>query len=317
MRTGFDGSSRPSMKHFSEPIMPDVSKYEVIATPSVLEDRNWTGAPSATRDTDGNIWLAYRDRTKVKRGGELIISRSEDGVSFEDVKVIRQEDFAGRKVKSIERCSLFIDPWTGLFKLYMAIDQEFRNWVIVKLDDAESPEGFDASTAQVILARSGYGSDSKSVKDPFIMTVGRQYYMFYIGNSTRCELPHLATSVDGVNWKRFEGNPIMAGTGWHEFCLRIACVMPLAQGYAIFYEGASLNDHEKIYNIRTGLAFSPDLRTFTDLTPVEPIIQSPTPGKCWAVRYMDYVMLEDRVLFYYEAARPDDAFELRVSEVKL
>jgi hypothetical protein len=32
---------------------------------------------------------------------------------------------------------------------------------------------------------------------------------------------------------------------------------------------------------------------------------------------MDYVMLEDRVLFYYEAARPDDAFELRVSEVKL
>ena len=172
----------------------------------------------------------------------MIISRSEDGISFEEVKVIRQADFAGRKVKSIERCSLFIDPWTGLFKLYLAIDQEFRNWVIVKLDDVESPEGFDASTAQVVLARSGYGSDSKSVKDPFIMTVGRQYYMFYIGNSTRCELPHLATSVDGVNWKRFEGNPIMAGTGWHEFCLRIACVMPLAQGYAVFYEGASLNE---------------------------------------------------------------------------
>jgi len=210
-----------------------------------------------------------------------------------------------------------MDPWTGDFKLYMAVDQAFRNWVIYKLDDVKNPEKFDPTTAQTVLARSGYGSDSKSVKDPFVMLVGRQYYMFYIGNSTRAELPHMATSVDGVNWKRFEANPILAGIGWHEFCTRIACVMPLAQGYAVFYEGAALTDHEKVYNIRTGLAYSPDLRSFADVTPSEPILQSPTPGAHWALRYMDYVIMQDRVLFYYEAARPDNAYELRVSEVKL
>ncbi len=299
------------------PILPDLSKFKTIVPPPQPAPFNWTGAPSVLYDEQGTIWLTYRMRTREKRGGLMHVARSADGTSFETACTLKAEEFKIFEVTSIERASLVKDPWTGKFKLYVAVDKARGGWYILKLRDEENPSNFDAASAQIVLGPAGVGTDSRSVKDPHVLLVGRRYYMFYIGNSTRCELPHLATSVDGEHWLRFEGNPILPSFGWHDFCTRIAFVMPLRNGFSVFYEGAGLEDHERVTNIRTGLAFSTDLKEYVDLTPQAPILSSPTPGKWSAARYMDYVIVANRALFYYEATRPDDAFELRMSDVPL
>lgn len=316
------------MRHFMEPLIPNVSDYKTVVKPPRPKENYWVGAPSSISDGQ-NIWLTYRVRNPQQRGFELHIAKSKDGIFFEDVKVINKKDL---NAKSLERASMIKDPWTSKFKLFMSRDPSFSaadaqglSWQIVKLEDVQDPANFDPSTFEIIFPPLTMGGEKWWIrhpyvcitKDPYVLCVGRKFYMFFSTQGTMGEEPFLATSVDGENWKIEENNPVITKGYWHDYHTRISCVLPLDQGFLVYYEGANRKWYQPPYNIQVGLAVSLDMKEFTDVCTRGPLLFSPSGKKYRTLRYMDYVLLKDKILFYYEAARDDDAFELRVTSLEI
>jgi len=307
-------NDKPWLKHFSEPLIPDVSKYYRIASPPKPVEWYWVGAPSVILDENsGEYWLAYRVRNREKRGYEVHLVKSSNGVTFKTVKIFRKEE-AG--LISLERPALLKDPWSGKFRIYLSGNTK-DGWSIYRLDEVEDPVDFDISTIKVALTPSGHASEDRTVKDPYIFVLGRIYIMLYIGSGRMHEQVHLAFSSDGINWKKYEGNPVFKLGGWHNFSTRPMCVMPTNHGFYLYYGGSNAQWYEPVFNIQLGLAFTFDFQRFFDATPDSPLLQSPTSGKYGTLRYMDFILHEDKVFFYYEAARKDDANELRMTMCEL
>jgi len=340
--------SKPYEKIFAYPLVPDVSEYDVIARGPLREERQlaqipvgWSqnygiaGAPEALYDSDSDeFWLTYRVAADGPRICELHIAKSKDGKKFTDVNVWD---------KTVERSALLKDAKTGKFKLYLCTTHTFglgarrtetpvpvgrraggdNFWVICKLDDVEDPRDFDIETMRVVLQPSTSGMDWNYVKDPYIVAVGNRFYMYYIGKD-RYEQCFLATSTDGEKWERHPTNPVLSQGGWHDFYTRPGCLVPAGNLFLFYYEGSSKEWIAPVYNIATGLAITFDLERIIDVTPDAPILTSSTPGPTpggdginITLRYMDALLLEDRILFYYEAATKEGCNELRVTEVPL
>jgi hypothetical protein len=341
--------SRPYEKIFASPLIPDVTKYEVIArgpervqkelgkrVPVGWCDRHGiAGSPSAMYDANtGEFWLTYRAAADGPRICELHLARSRDGKKFTDVKSWNITN---------ERSCLLKDPRTGKFKLYFCTPQNFglgarkleppvpvgrgggadSSWVICKLDDVDNPEHFQLETARIVLQPTPSGADWFYAKDPYVVAVGSRFYMYYIGRG-KYEQCCLATSLDGEKWVQYQANPVLAQGGWHNFYTRPGCIIPAGNHYFFYYEGSNREWVAPVYNIATGLAITTDLEHIVDITPDAPILKSPTPGPTpwgggpnFTLRYMDAVVLDDRVLFYYEAATEEGCNELRVTETPL
>lgn len=307
-----------------QPLIPKVSNYKTIVKSKKSRENYWVGAPSVVKDFGKNIWLTYRVREPKERGTEVRICKSKDGYHFETVKVIKKEEV---NAKSLERSSLIQDPRSGMFKLFLSPDPNYDvadpqalGWHIVKLEDVSHPQEFDPESAKVVISPSGVGTESGPVKDPYVINIGWKYYMFYTAKDGGGEQAHLATSIDGDNWsKKVDLNPVISRGGWHNFHTRAACVLPVNNGLVIYYEGTNRQWYQPMYNVLTGVATSLDLKEFTDVTPDEPLLSSPTKSSdklthgYQTLRYMDYVQLKNKLLFYYEAACEDGSFELRVT----
>jgi len=308
-------------KNWLSPLIPDLSKYDVVAEPPKPVEDFWAGAPSVIEDSKGVIWLAYRKGIMENsvRKSDLYLARSEDGINFETIHEWKAESFGCIRT---ERASFLVDPWTKQFKLYITRDAlekppgtpEFQ-WDIAKLADVDSPAKFDISTVVGVLGPSGSGSDGRDVKDPYVFTLGNKYYMFYIAAGKTHEQCHMATSDDGILWRRHTDNPILRHGAWHDFFVRPSFVLPQTMGAIVYYEGSNKQWYGPVFNVQTGFAITFDFQNFYDITISGPVLSSPTQGKYGTCRYMDCIVQKNRVLFYYEAARPDDAFELRVTEI--
>lgn len=304
------------------PPIPDLREYDVVLEPERNECDWWAGAPSVAMGSDGTVWLACRMREaespRGERGYAVWLLRSKDAYDFEHVHSIHRDELG---TVSVERPALVNDPLTGRFKLYLcrAGKPQPGGWRVDKLDDVDDPGQFDPATARPAVTAPAFSEAGRGVKDPFVINIGGIYYMYviaygFIGGSR--ELPYLFTSVDGERWI-YRGGPVLRSAGWHDFFTRPAFVMPLGGTYAFYYEGSSSEWFDPPYNIRGGIAVTADLHTATDLTPDAPLFASPTPGRYQTARYTDCVCLRDRVIFYYEAARPNDSFELRATTVML
>jgi len=289
------------------------SSYHVVLEPDQNTPEWWAGAPSVVRAPDGAFYLAARMREgnspKGKRGYEVRILKSEDGIHFTPVHHITREA-AG--VPGFERPALLIDPATGKFRLYGCAGLE-GGWAILKWDDADAPERFDPASARPIL-RVTYPQDGfarvTGYKDPVVFVDHGAWHMFVIGCDS-VERVHHFVSDDGETW-RPRPSPGMENTGWHNFFTRPASVVPMAFGHLFVYEGSNVAWRDPVYNIATGLAYTPDLDTFIDLTPDAPILKSTTPGDYHTWRYSCWLPVEDKVFVYFEAARPNNTNEIRL-----
>jgi len=297
-------------------IVKALSEYKVVLEPDEDTPEWWAGAPSVVRAADGTFYLAARMREGIslpgKRGYEIRILRSEDGRHFEAINSITREA-AG--VPVFERPALVVDPATGLFRLYGCSGLE-HGWTILKFDDVDDPASFDAATARPVLAAEHVDSNFARVtgyKDPVVFWDGDQWRMFVIGCDV-VERIHHFTSANGETWS--PAGRVLENAGWHNFFTRPASVLPLAVGYLFVYEGSSIDWHDPVYNIATGLAYSPDLETFVDLTPDEPILRSTTPGDYSTWRYSHWMRVGDEIFVYFEAARPNKTNEVRVGVFK-
>ena len=294
-------------------VVEALSRYEVVLEPDEDTPEWWAGAPSVVLTDDGTFYLAARMREgnspRGRRGYEVRILKSADGRRFEPVNHIRRED-AG--VSGFERPALVTDPKTGRFRLYGCSGFE-RGWAILKFDDADDPAEFDARSARPIISEDHPDDGFARVtgyKDPVVFWKRDRWHMFVIGTD-RVERIHHFTSDDGESWSR-ASRPVMENDGWHNFYTRPASVLPLAVGYLFVYEGSSVEWRDPVYNIATGLAYSPDLETFIDLTPDEPLLKSTTPGDYHTWRYSHWMRVKDEVFVYFEAARPNNTNEVRL-----
>lgn len=290
-----------------------------LIQPSEHEEGFWVGAPSV-HATGTGAYLAVRQRSPEDRGHTLLVYERTGTTAFEPVTRIQATDLG---VESIERPALLTDPASGEWKLYLSVDHGANEWTIQKLDDAPSPSDFDPSTARTVLQPRPGRSDSHTVKDPYVLHADGRYFMYYAGYDGRSEQAHLAMSPDGERWTRAEGNPVLGRQYWHDYHTRITCVVPDPDGagWIVFYDGSGSQDYRNTWNLRTGIATTSDLLTVVDVTTDGPAYatdrsdsRSPRARYC-TFRYVDVLDGGDEWTLFYEAAREDEAFELRQTTV--
>lgn len=293
--------------------------YSVVLRPDKPESEWWAGAPSVARGTDGAIWMACRMRSpeypRGLRGYEIRILRSADGEHFDVAHRIPHEEVP---IPGFERPALLADPKTGAFKLYACGPWRDGPWSIIKFDDAATPADFAPGSARpVIMPRAkAFERDVPPVeyKDPVILFAQGAYHCYVIGYVRRNERIFHFISPDGEQWEP-AGNPyepIMPLSGWHDFFVRPACVLPAGGGFLFVYEGSKTSWHDPVYNIATGLGFTFDLHHIIDLTPDSPMAVSTTPSDTFATfRYSSWLRHENDIWVYAEVACPDDTFEVR------
>jgi hypothetical protein len=295
-------------------VAAQLAEYCVVLEPDENTPEWWAGAPSVVRTEDGTFYLAARMREgnspKGRRGYEVRILKSCDGRAFETIHRIKRED-AG--VPGFERPALVQDPVTGQFKLYGCAGLD-AGWAILKWDDADTPAQFDPRSARPVVRverTHALSTGMEGFKDPVVFWDGGRWHMFVIGFD-RIERIHHFVSADGLAWEA-KPAPVMENDGWHNFYLRPASVVPMRFGYLFVYEGSHFSWHDPIYNIATGVAYTPDLETFIDLTPHAPLLTSTTPGDYHTWRYSHWLPVGNQVFVYFEAARPNNTNEIRLS----
>jgi len=307
------------MATYAQPPAFDPEAAETVFEPPAATEGNWIGAPCVHRH-DGTTYLALRERTPEERGRAVIIYHRTEGGSYEELCRLTATELG---VVSVERPSLLTDPVTGDLKLYLPVDHGSNEWTIQKLADVAEPTAFDPTTGRDVLRPSPGGTDRSTVKDPYIVTVGGRYYMFYAGSDGLSEQAHLATSVDGDIWERSPDNPVLPRQYWHDHHTRVNCVVPAsdAPAWLVLYGGSGLTDYGKTWNLRTGIAVSSDLERIVDTSPDGPHYVAPTADKRTGAdtfgtcRYFDILPTGDEWEVFAEVAREDGAFDLRHATV--
>ncbi len=300
-------------------------EYEVILEPDTIAPEWWAGAPSIVRDDRGTYWLAARMRTAESprglRGYELRILKSRDGIDFKPVLRINRDDIP---IPGFERPALLVDPTTKKFKLYGCGPFNEGPWGIFKFDDVSSPEKFDPKTAHLVIGPKAPAFDRDIVpheyKDPYILHADGAYHCYVTGYIRRNERLFHFTSDDGETWEPVGDfrQPMMDLTGWHDFFIRPASVLPLGVGYLFAYEGSSTTWHDPVYNVATGIGWTFDLHHIIDLTPEAPLAISATPNDAFATfRYSAWLLVDEEIRVYAEVARPDKAHEIRMIRLPL
>ena len=296
-------------------IVKAMADYTVVLEPDENTPEWWAGAPSVLLDDDGTFYMAVRMREgnspRGKRGYENRILKSTDGKKFEPIAHIMRDDVG---IPGFERPSLVKDPVSGKYRLYSCSGLE-KGWSIIKFDDADDPASFDPKAWKVVLEPQDTDNPEfaslKGFKDPSIFYHDGLWHMVLIAYDFVERAFHLV-SEDGEDWKFAPAKPIVDAGGWHTFYTRPACVLPLDVGFLLVYEGSNSQWVDPVYNIATGLAWSPDMRTFIDLTPDEPILKSTTPGLYHTWRYSHWLKVGDKIYVYFEAARPNKTNEIRL-----
>ena len=324
-------SAQTRPNHLTQPRVTDActsffkyfQSYDVILQPEKNEPEWWAGAPTVVRDEKGIFFLACRMRSpqypRGLRGYEIRILRSTDGIHFQKIKTIKREEIP---IPGFERPALLLDPKTKKFKLYVCGPWKSGHWGIIKLNDVDDLSKINPASAKPVILPipKSYDRDIMidEYKDPVIFHADGRYHCYVIGIIRRTERIYHFTSRDGEIWNPV-GNPyesVMDLTGWHDFYVRPASVLPLDKGYLFIYEGSRVSWHDPVYNIATGLAFSFDLDHISDLNPDSPSILSSTPGKHFSTfRYSRWLNVNDEIWIYAEVACPNDAFELRLFRI--
>ena len=317
-------------KHYGRALLFDPAEGQTVIAPAGEGPGHWAGAPSVLYDAaTSRFYLSYRvRRPRPVRGGECYIAESSDGVAFRTIWAARKEEFGSA---SVERFSL-TKGLAGKWLLYPCyVDPADGRWRIDVIE-ADGPSGFDAAARRPLLTAGDTASEG--IKDPWVMVVNGLYYML-CSYAVRVEVPAsererlhatadvyntgltlsstgLAVSGDGRSYQ-WLGDVFSPQPGaWDAYAARLGCLVPTAQGWVGYYDGSA--DVAGNYEERTGLVQTWDLRTFYRLSPAGPLLVSPHGSG--SLRYVDAVVFDDEILFYYEYCRPDGSHELRMNRVK-
>ncbi len=306
----------------------DPNNGTTILKPPGEGEGYWVGAPSILYDDDNSRFYLYYRRRKPRgmgRGYECGIAESTDGVNFNEVWTASKDCFGSI---SVERASL-VKTLEGKYRLYIGyVDPADNKWKIDMIE-AISFEKLDPDKKRLVLDPDV--CKVEGVKDPYIMIIGRKYYMFVsyaptpeiISNGLHdtadvfntgktSSNTGLALSSDGIDFE-WAGNLLSPPlSGWNAYAMRLSCILYMPPVFNVFYDGGA-NVGEN-YEEKTGLAITFDLMNFVNVSDKSPILVSPHSSR--SLRYMDAIKLGDYIYYYYEYAKPDGSHELRMNMVK-
>lgn len=306
----------------------DPNEGITILEPPGEGEGHWVGAPSILYDNDSNKFYLYHRRRKPRgmgRGYECGIAESTDGVNFNEIWTASKDYFGSI---SVERASL-VKTLEGKYRLYIGyVAPEDNKWKIDMLE-AISFEKLDPSKKKLVLDPEV--CKVEGVKDPYIIIIGRKYYMFVsyaptpqitsgdlhstadvFNTGKTSSNTGLALSSDGINFEWVGDILSPPKKGWHAYAMRLSCLLYINPVFNAFYDGGA--DVNENYEEKTGLCITFDLMNFIDVSDKEPILVSPHSSK--SLRYMDAIKLGDYIYYYYEYAKPDGSHELRMNMVK-
>lgn len=325
-------NSRAARKWYGAPLIFDPRDGKTIMEPPEEERGYWVGAPSVLYDEETKqFYLYYRIREpRPVRGGACRIAASDDGIEFHNIWEATREDLNST---SVERFCLTrsLDGGWLLYPSY--VDPQTNQWRIDYVE-SESPDAFDLSQSRGLFTAGQVGV--QGVKDPWVMVVNGLYYMLIsyamsldIISPEDRERMHatadiyntgltlsstaLAVSGDGRHYQ-WKGDIFPPRKGaWDAYAARLGCLVPTENGWMGYYDGAaSVNEN---YEERTGMVQTWDLTHFYRLSHEGPSIVSPHGSG--GLRYVDAVMFDGEIYFYYEFCRPDGSHELRLNRVQI
>lgn len=260
----------------------------------------WAGAPSATRDEDGTIVLAYRVRSPEQRGTAIVVAYTTDGEHLTTVTTLQKDLFGA---DSLERPAL-VHLDRGRWRLYVSCaTPRSKHWRIVALD-ADDPSEFGSSQPRRVFA----GSEQVGVKDPVVRRVGAAWQAWVCchpldqpGEEDRMTTA-FATSNDGLAW-RWHGTALSGRAGmWDARGARVTAV--LADGWAT-YDGRATKQEN--FSEATGVA-----RLVSDTGR----LRATNEGSAAKVRYLEIVPLGGgRYRLFFEAPLTDGSHQLCTEEV--
>lgn len=303
------------MTGYATPPEVTLGDAETVFEPPGTGEGYWVGAP-CVHQYEGTTYLGVRWRSPDRRGYKVVIYERTGPDGFEERAAITSEELGA---VSVERPTLVTDPRSRDLLLYLPVEHGENDWTIQRLDGVEAPSALDPSTARDVLVPRQGTTDEETVKDPYIVTIGKRYYMFYAGHDGVSEQAHLATSINGENWTRIGTGPILGRNGWHDHHTRVSCVVPApdAPAWIMYYDGSGTEDYGATWNLRTGVAVATDLTSPIDTTPDAPTLAAPASrdraesSRFDTCRYVDVHLTETKRELFAEVARPDGSFELR------
>lgn len=291
---------------------------ETVLEPEDRAGDNWIGAPSVV-EYDGETHLAVRQRTGQRGGFSVVVFRQSEPGSYEPVADVTNDELG---VRSFGRPALVEDPRSGDLKLYVSVE-DGGTWWIQKFADVPSPDRLNPDTAYDVLLPQSGSTDGAGVYDPYVITVGGQYVMFYAGDDGRSAQAHCATSPDGDRWTRLADSPVLPRQYWHDSHTRINCVFPArdAPVWRIVYDGSGVDDFGRGWDHRVGTAVSHDLNYVIDTSTAAPFPLSSTKQHADGstalapCRYVEVLPRDDAWEVFFEAPGGDDTFVLRRAEI--
>lgn len=315
-----------SQRYFGLPPRFDPEKGATVREPEGKGYGYWVGGHSVIYDPElKKFFLYYRVRLPLGkgRGGKCRIAESSDGVEFKDIWEATKEQF---NAESIEVGSLIRDPESRIWRLYISYQELGGPWH-VDLIEADHPKNFDPWHHRTVMKPEEYGLTS--VKDPKAYIVGGLYYVFVdvkprqdefyedehgVRHPLGSDATGLMISADGRYFKDFKYvfEPGRGGPGeWGHCRARINSVIYLPPLYVGFFDGgATFYD---MYEEHCGVAISHDLEHWRRVSTNGPWIKSPYG----CIRYMDALIVNNTLWYYYEYTREDGSHELRVNRVEL
>ncbi len=317
-------------KCYGIPPLFNPEEGDVIAEPPGSGYGYWAGAPSAMYDqSSGRFYVYYRVRHPLTmgRGGECRIAMSGDGKKYETIWSAQKDAFGAN---SIEKGALLLDP-SGKWRFYLSYevgkgyDRNPPTWK-VDLMEADSPEKFNPLETRPVLDAPMYGFSF--VKDPTVIVVGGEYLVYTSVGIPQQNEPAdeegvvrtrgrgwsaLHRSYDGINFPNAQIVMRPRQTGWDAFNVRITSVFYLPPVWCAFYDGAT--HRADSYDEFSGLAVSNDLVNFRPVSVQGPWIKSAHASG--SIRYMDALVVDSTIHYFYEYARADKAHELRHSAVNM
>ncbi|WP_078379057.1 glycoside hydrolase family protein [Sutcliffiella halmapala] len=306
---------------------------KVVISPLGKETGYWAGAPTVLFDEkDQTFYLYYRLRNprghgENERGFEVRIASSKDGENFIDVWSMHKKQLNS---SSIERSAL-VKVNDNLYRLYISyVDSADNRWRIDVIE-ANSPTSFDVTKRQKVLKASDQAG-VEGVKDPYVVKHGDLYYMYFVYakgiKQAEAEGMHetgdvhntglavaptgLAISKDGIKFEWTDTVLPVSESGWDQYQSRLTSIIPFEGAYTVLWDGSV--GVEQNYEEKLALAITFDLKTFAKINIEGPVLETVLKK---AVRYVDAIIHEGQIWYYYEYTREDGAHELRLCKVGL
>lgn len=184
----------------------------VVLDPPNFNAGSWIGAGKAVLDYENGEFLLTARPRKAEgeaRGFAVNIYRSKDGEKYDLVTSMSKEEVSeksGLKIHSIEGTQFLKDPFSGKWYLYLSVDigSEFvwggLYWATLLLTASQLHGSWHS---QGIVLKNDQVYDLNQARDATIDIVDGKWFCLYKAmDKDRNKRPALATSSDGISWKK-------------------------------------------------------------------------------------------------------------------